>query len=87
MSKRRTWRWVTRDQVTPYSVEVWKKAARPRLVATYDGCPGQWFQNKDGRWDVDDFVSFDADEFKKLFGFTIPTDHPVKVEFAAKVVE
>ncbi len=93
MAKRRTWRWVTREQNPEENADIgiWSRATpQPRQVhyeCFEDGKPSyeyrDWGQGKRGMADV----SICPDEFEKLTGLTIPTDHPVKVEFSARIIE
>ncbi len=80
MSKKRTWRWVTRDRDGRLQhVFIWR-LARPKPRLADDG-----FWEATGK--LNDSVIVCPKEFKYLFGFLPPTDRPIKVEFSAKVVE
>ncbi len=76
MAKRRTWRWVTRDVGF---VKIWAEYKKPELNSY-----GEWWNLSSGAPGPTTVAAF---TIHTLFGLTIPTDHPVKVEFTAKVVE
>ncbi len=81
MAKRRTWRWVTR-YLGSADVDIWPDETIPRM----ESLPGGW-----SGWLVNGMTGgleqMHSTSFWNLTGLTIPTDHPVKVEFSAKVVE
>ncbi len=93
MAKRRTWRWVTRDQYPDGygDIGVWTRATPvPRQIhheSFEDGKPSyeyrEWKQGKKSRADT----TVCPREFRRLTGLTIPTDRPVKVEFTARILE
>ena len=71
---KRTWRWVTRDELFPNIVNLWGGEREP-------------FQTKHDGWtNGGDYALFCADDFAGMTGLTIPTDRPVRVEFSARVV-
>ena len=78
---KRAWRWVTRDPGAGYVV-VWhgkRWRARPHLGQLGD----EWYE-----WDSPALSYFVcAAQFRSIFGLTIPTDRPVKVEFEARILE
>lgn len=80
MSKR-TWRWVARDPGEP-DVWIWH-GKNSEIKPTLD---------KDGAWDINEVptscCSVGFTEFKAATGITVPSSHPIKVDFGGvKVVE
>lgn len=83
MKKRRTWRWVTRDNENDGDhdfLHIWESLAEPVDYGEEGGfCPVAD--------DCDNSVVVCAVEFKDLFGFVPRPGQCLKVEFSAKVVK
>ena len=82
MGKRRTWRWVTRDPGCGV-VFIWFGIGSVSTPVMSDDVSIGWvIQNRS-----DSFVMC-YQPFKAATGITVPTDHPIKVDFGGcKVVE
>ena len=83
MSKR-TWRWVTRDDDN-YNVKVWMRVNIPRMRVS-NACPMQCKWTQSGGENTRVALCFR--QFKMCTGITVPSSHPIKVDFGGvKVVE
>jgi hypothetical protein len=85
MSKRRTWRWLTRDQWDKndphFVIFIWDGASKPRKARVCHKGAIDW----EGQGDSSEVC---AHEFELVTGIVIPTDRPIKVDFGGcKVVE
>jgi hypothetical protein len=89
MSKRRTWRWVTRDSYhgePEDEIRIWPKVKRP----TRRGDRWATWSNWDALNDDDDLngAGVCVFDWHRLTGITVPTDRPIKVDFGGcKVVK